>query len=177
MAGCGPAVLNDASVDMKVFDLRCARGHGFEGWFGSERDYQDQNVRGLVACPLCGIAQVDKMPSAPRLNLGAVAPQPGPSAPGKPGAAAPQAPEAGRPLATGRRTGPQAGVLWQAMREAVRSAEDVGTRFAEEARRIHEGDAPERGIRGQASVKDTRALLDDGILVLPVPPALKETLQ
>ena len=67
---------------MKVFDLRCAQGHGFEGWFGSEEDFQSQLSRGLVTCPLCGDAHVDKLPSAPRLNLGAS--EPAPAAPPKP---------------------------------------------------------------------------------------------
>ncbi len=161
---------------MRVFDLRCAHGHAFEGWFASEKDYQDQCARGLLACPLCGDAQVDRMPSAPRLNLGAAAPPSERPAAAVPGPASPQVPALAdaSPVA---RHGPQAAALWQAMREAVRSAEDVGPRFAEEARRIHDGDAPERGIRGQASARETRALLDDGILVLPVPPGLKETLQ
>ncbi|MEH3087262.1 MAG: DUF1178 family protein [Xylophilus ampelinus] len=172
---------------MKVFDLRCPSGHGFEGWFGSERDFQDQHARGLVSCPLCGDAQVRRMPSAPRLNFGA-APQPVGATEGAPAPGAgssetgapsmPRQPARARDasVAVGQRS-PQAAALWQAMRDAVRSAEDVGTRFAEEARRIHEGEAPERGIRGQASPQETRALLEDGILVLPVPPGLKETLQ
>ena len=54
---------------MKVLDLRCANGHGFEGWFGSDEDFMDQNGRGLIECPLCADHVVSRMPSAPRLNL------------------------------------------------------------------------------------------------------------
>ncbi|MEO0003115.1 MAG: hypothetical protein RLZZ22_807, partial [Pseudomonadota bacterium] len=56
---------------MKVLDLQCAAGHGFEGWFGSEDDYAAQQARGLLSCPSCGSAEVRRLPSAPRLNLGA----------------------------------------------------------------------------------------------------------
>jgi hypothetical protein len=55
---------------MKVLDLQCQQQHTFEGWFGSEEDYQSQLKRGLLECPMCGDAHVSKMPSAPRLNLG-----------------------------------------------------------------------------------------------------------
>jgi hypothetical protein len=60
---------------MKVLDLRCAHGHGFEGWFASEDDYLQQGERGLVECPLCGDKTVSRLPSAPRLNFGAQAPR------------------------------------------------------------------------------------------------------
>ena len=60
---------------MKVLNLRCAAGHGFEGWFGSEQDFQDQSERQQVACPMCGDTGIARLPSAPRLNLsGAKAP-------------------------------------------------------------------------------------------------------
>ncbi|TMH00761.1 MAG: DUF1178 family protein, partial [Betaproteobacteria bacterium] len=54
---------------MKVLNLRCAHDHRFEGWFASDDDYQSQRERGLVECPLCGDAAVERLPSAPRLNL------------------------------------------------------------------------------------------------------------
>lgn len=148
---------------MKVLNLRCGAQHLFEGWFDSEAAFQDQRVRGLVSCPLCGDATVEKMLSAPRLNLGAAntpdAPQPAPVADG----AAP-APEI------------QA-KIWRAMRAAMAEAEDVGERFADEARRMHQGDIEARQIRGRASMQDTLALLEEGVPVMPLPAALKETLQ
>src|SRR5262245_36887302 len=61
---------------MKVLNLQCSHHHAFEGWFGSEDDFQGQLSRGLLECPVCGDASVSKMPSAPRLNLGASEPQP-----------------------------------------------------------------------------------------------------
>lgn len=154
---------------MKVLNLRCAQGHGFEGWFGSEADFQDQLGRGLVECPLCGDAQVAKMPSAPRLNLGASPPAAPASAP---------APEPRQEVVATPDASLQA--AWMKMvRHVLASTEDVGDRFAEEARKIHYGESEERGIRGQASREETEALLEEGIgvLPLPVPKGLKGPLQ
>ncbi len=166
---------------MKVLDLQCNAGHVFEGWFGSEDDFQDQLRRSLVECPVCGDTHVAKKLTAPRLNLGAAPPVPAPAAsgagPASPTklpapAAAPQEVMAAMPEAL------QAAWL-QAVREVMARTEDVGERFAEEARRIHYGETEERGIRGQASAEETRELLDEGIAVvpLPIPKALKGPLQ
>lgn len=152
---------------MKVLDLKCAQQHVFEGWFASEEDFQSQRSRGLVACPLCGDAQVDKQLSAPRLNLGA-APEVLPAAP----AAASQA----TPASALAHPQVQAAFL-QAMREAVAKTEDVGERFADVARQMHYGEIEERGIRGRTSARQAVELLEEGISVLPLPPALKEPLQ
>jgi hypothetical protein len=154
---------------MKVLDLGCAHGHVFEGWFASEDDFCQQQARGLIECPLCGNQQVDKRLSAPRLNLGKA------EAPAAP--AVPPSPRQGPARASDGPPGPAAWV--QALREAVRRSEDVGPRFAEEARRIHEGQAPARPIRGQSTWDEAAALVEDGIEVLPLPdlPLLKQTLQ
>ena len=159
---------------MKVLDLQCTDGHVFEGWFASEDDFQDQQTRQLVACPLCGDTAVNKMLSAPRLNLGrasepAAAPAPAPAA----GPADQAAPVASLPP-------PALQAAWlQMVRRVLAQTEDVGERFAEEARRIHHGEATERGIRGQATAEQTEALLEEGIAVmpLPIPDSLKTTLQ
>jgi hypothetical protein len=146
---------------MKVLDLRCANGHGFEGWFGSEDDFLDQNGRGLVECPLCADHVITRLPSAPRLNLsGAREPAPAP-AKAEPAAADLQA-------------------MWmQVVRHAIENTDDVGERFAEEARRIHYGETDARGIRGVASPQERQALHEEGIevLSLPIPPALKGPVQ
>ena len=149
---------------MKVLNLQCGEQHVFEGWFASEDAFQDQLQRGLVDCPMCGDTAVAKLPSAPRLNLGAAAPAQPPSAP-MDVAAMPQA---------------KLQRAWmQMVRQVMANTEDVGERFAEEARRIHYGETEERGIRGKASPQETEALLDEGIgvLPLPVPKALKGPLQ
>lgn len=146
---------------MKVIDLRCQSGHRFEGWFASDDDFLDQNGRGLIECPLCADKVIVRLPSAPRLNLsGAREPQ----------TAAPPSEDAATAL--------QAKWL-EMVRHVVAHTEDVGERFADEARRIHYGEVPERGIRGQASPEQREALREEGIEVhpLPIPAALKDTLQ
>ncbi len=150
---------------MKVFDLQCEHGHGFEGWFASEADHADQQARGLIECPLCGSPRVDKRPSAPRLNLSGV-PR-GASAP-------PPAVPAPSPQPTPEQQSVEA--LWmRAVRHVLDHTEDVGSRFADEARRIHHGESPARGIRGQTSAEERLALREEGIEVhsLPLPEALK----
>ena len=152
---------------MKVLDLSCAHGHSFEGWFGSEDDFQSQLVRGLVECPICGDTAVVKKLSAPRLNFGAAAPA----------AATPAA--ATREVAA-MPSDPQLQAAWMKMvRHVMANTEDVGAQFAEEARRIHYGESDERNIRGQASREETEALLEEGIAVmpLPIPKALKGPIQ
>jgi len=153
---------------MKVLDLRCTHGHGFEGWFASNEAFETQLASGLVECPVCGDTAIIKLLSAPRLNLGnAKAPQEAataPSATSSSNVPAPLSPEA----------------RWmRAVREVMAKTEDVGDRFADEARKMHYGETEERGIRGQATPEQTEALLDEGIAVipLPIPAALKETLQ
>ncbi|MDB5956313.1 DUF1178 family protein [Ramlibacter sp.] len=149
---------------MKVLNLQCSQAHGFEGWFGSEEDFQAQLARGLVECPLCGDAQVSKLPSAPRLNFGAPAPA--------------AAPVARQEVISAPNAQLQA--AWMHMvKQVMANTEDVGERFAEEARKIHYGETEERGIRGQASREETESLLEEGIAVLPlpIPKGLKGPLQ
>ena len=150
---------------MKVLNLRCAHGHGFEGWFGSIDDFRDQLERELVACPLCDDKTITRLPSAPRLN---VSTQRG-EASAPPTQA--QAEMAQQAHAQGR---------WlHQVREMMNRTEDVGDRFPEEARRIHYGETQERGIRGRASRADAQALREEGIEVVSVlvPEPLKGTVQ
>lgn len=150
---------------MKVLDLRCAQDHRFEGWFASEEEAQAQISRDLVQCPVCGDHAVTRLPSAPRLNLsGATAPR---------GAAKPaqQAAQQAAPPATLQ------ALYLKAVKQVLAQTEDVGDRFAEEARRMHYDEAPERGIRGSASPEEVQALAEEGIETFPlvVPDALKQT--
>ena len=155
---------------MKVLDLQCAQGHGFEGWFGSEEDFQSQHARALVQCPLCGDATISKKLSAPRLNLSR--------------AAAPDVSDRAErsdtaPTVAGPQEADMAKLWMEIGRHLMAHTTDVGSRFAEEARKIHYGEAPERGIRGQTSAREARELMEEGIGVLPfvVPEALKGPLQ
>jgi hypothetical protein len=153
---------------MKVLDLHCHAGHVFEGWFASEDDFQSQNQRGLVQCPFCGDSSISKGLSAPRLNLGAKPPAPAP---------AKQATPPGHQDSVALPPALQAAWLELARRIAA-NTEDVGARFADEARRMHHGETEERAIRGQATPDEAAQLLDEGIAVLPLPlpVAAKETL-
>ncbi|SAK84991.1 hypothetical protein AWB75_05628 [Caballeronia catudaia] len=156
---------------MKVLDLKCSHEHRFEGWFASTEDFESQLSRKLVACPVCAATDVSRMPSAPRLNLSSARGEAAAPAPAQPASNAPQA------------AAPEAAVLQaralKFMRELIEKTENVGERFAEEARRIHYNEAPARNIRGVTTPEDAHALLEEGIDVmpLPVPDALKEPLQ
>lgn len=151
---------------MKVFDLCCEAEHRFEGWFASEAAFQAQCQAQLIRCPVCDATAVRRLPSAPRLNLGARAPA-RPSQDAATGPAAVTAPQAAQ------------AALWQAVRTVLANTEDVGTRFAEEARRIHYDEAPARAIRGVATPAEAAELAEEGvdIMPLPVPAAFKQTLQ
>lgn len=188
---------------MKVLDLACQYGHGFEGWFGSEDDFQSQLARGLVQCPICDDAKITKKLSAPRLNLrsakeatpesaemaegksqgamNSVALDEGSKPPNdqKPSEIAVKAETAEHPLHALMRNPEFQAAYMQMAKEVLAKTEDVGTDFAREARKIHYGESKERGIRGQASQDETMELLDEGIEVmpLPLPRALKGRLQ
>ncbi|MDI1341469.1 DUF1178 family protein [Polaromonas sp.] len=164
---------------MKVLNLQCSHQHAFEGWFASEDDFQSQLARGLVSCPLCADPAVRKMPSAPRLNLGAAAAAPaGASRELSVPAAAPAGSPSHEVMAAGGSPAVQAEFL-KALRHVMANTENVGERFADEARAMFYGDAEQRSIRGQASRAEAVELLEEGIDVmpLPLPAALKETLQ
>ena len=183
---------------MKVLNLRCANGHGFDGWFGSEDDYVKQNGGGLIECPLCSDRVVTRLPSAPRLNLsGARAPVVASTAPTVPASAAVPAEvhanvqtdvqTNGQTLAkTNAQTSVHTTVhadmqaAWlHAVRHVIANTEDVGARFAEEARRIHYGETKGRAIRGAATPEERQALLEEGIevMALPIPRVLEGPLQ
>ncbi len=151
----------------KVFDLQCEHGHVFEGWFSSHADYDSQRERGLVCCPLCESTSIDKKLSAPRLNVSGVkSPQAG-----REPEDANRGTAAARPSPTPEQM--QAMAL-QHLRQVLRQAENVGKDFADEARRIHHGDAPERSIRGVTSAKERDALAEEGIAVTAIPALLDD---
>jgi hypothetical protein len=162
----------DHRVTMKVLDLRCANGHVFEGWFAGEDDFLAQNGARRIECPLCGDSVIVKAPTAARLNLGAREVLPQPVA-----AATPPSPDAPRDPTTM----PQAmQAAWmRAVRHVLATTEDVGPRFAEEARRIHYGESDMRGIRGKTTERERDALRDEGIefATLPLPEGLDGPMQ
>ena len=180
---------------MKVFNLSCASEHRFEGWFQSAADYDEQHARGLLICPNCGDANVRKLLSAPRLNLsGASATSSGGQEPRRDpptdmGAATKDDAKIGKAsevLPAVKANQPahpnieQMQALWyRVAQEVVRNTEDVGSNFAEEARKIHYREAPERGIRGQATADEAAQLADEGIelLAMTLPESMKNPLQ
>lgn len=145
---------------MKVFNLICTDGHTFEGWFRNDEDYDKQSSTGLLSCPVCGTHDVRKALSAPRLNLGSHE-------------------TSGQEDARRARMAEMQQMMAKMVKHVVANTEDVGTRFAEEARKIHYDEAPDRGIRGIATPQETQSLRDEGIDVfsLPVPIADKTSLQ
>ena len=152
---------------MKVLNLRCAHDHGFEGWFSSEDDFQAQNQRAAIECPLCGDTGVTRLPSAPRLNLSGARAPATVAHDGAPGAAS--------TVAVPDQVPAEIKAQWlQVVRQVLANTEDVGERFPEEARRIHYGETGQRGIRGQASAEERAALADEGIeiMALPLPAGL-----
>ena len=159
---------------MKVLDLQCPHGHRFEGWFASVDDFESQLSRKLVECPICAATEVSRLPSAPRLNLSGATSAPNDAA-RRASAAQGQASGAAVP----ERMREMEAQAMRALREVIGKTENVGERFAEEARRIHYNEAPARSIRGVATPEDARSLVEEGIDVLPLPGAWvpKETLQ
>jgi hypothetical protein len=153
---------------VKVLDLRCGAGHTFEGWFSSDGDFQAQRERGLLDCPLCGNADVAKLPSAPRLNLSGARAPALERARGDSEAPAPVP----APAPTLAVHGNAVSRFVEAVTELLQNTEDVGTRFAEEARRIHYGETEQKAIRGQTTPEERAALAEEGIEVFTLPMGL-----
>ena len=138
---------------MKVFSLRCEHKHVFEGWFASGEAYDSQLASGMLECPVCGSGDVQRIPSAPRLNL----------ASGVAGV--------GDELSQADVTqAMDMQKMWLKMARYIRdNTEYVGERFAEEARKMHYSEVPERAIRGHASHEQSKELADEGIEVFSFP--------
>jgi len=137
------------------YDLICDQGHEFDGWFRDSAAYDGQAGRGLVSCTVCGSAKVEKQLMAPAVpaksNRKDMSPQ----------------------KMVGGAVDPRMQAMMQMMREMRRQVEEnadyVGDRFAEEARKIHYEEAEKRGIYGEATPDDAKALIEEGIDVHPLP--------
>jgi hypothetical protein len=137
------------------YDLTCEKGHAFDGWFRNSAAYDEQAAKGLVSCAVCGSVKVEKQLMAPGIPVKSNRKEQGPqkmvSAPVDPRLA-------------------QLVEMVREMRKHVEeNAEYVGDRFAEEARKMHYEEAEHRGIYGEASLDDAKALLEEGIAVHPLP--------
>lgn len=145
------------------FSLHCDNDHGFEAWFRSGADFERQKALGFVTCPHCNSVSVEKALMAPAVRTGARSVEGAePMAPQTP-------PHAAMPVAFG---GQAEGLArFQAMVRDIRArSENVGPRFAAQARAMHEGAIPERAIIGEASADEVRQLIEDNIPVAPLPP-------
>jgi len=150
-------------VAIIIYDLECEYSHRFEGWFRSNDDFDDQRERKLLTCPECGTSAIRKVPS--RINIGSKA--------------------SAHPVPAEQKAGESASVsahkansvdvatafvmARQAIQALINHSEDVGDRFAEEARKIHYEEAPIRAIRGQASPEEFEELRDEGIEIIALP--------
>lgn len=128
---------------MIVFDLRCADGCAvFEGWFSSGSDFAEQNERGLVQCPYCGSASVEKAPMAPRV---------------------------GRSGGPEEAVKEKLAELASLQTRLLDGSEWVGSDLPDTARAMHLGEIEPRPVHGQASAEDAKSLIDEGVPVLPLP--------
>jgi hypothetical protein len=133
---------------MIKYALACGGDHEFEGWFSVSADYDDQRERGLLSCPVCGSAEVRKQIMAPA--LAGISKRDVPTGPAK--------------------QAMMMEVMSRVREHVITNFDNVGDRFAAEARSIHEGKAEERGIYGQASPAEVKSLVADGVRVAPLPP-------
>lgn len=145
---------------MIVFDLECrGGGHRFEGWFGSSDDFAHQQERGLVVCPHCGDDDVIKAPMAPNV-------------PRKGNQVASPAAPMHRPVQGGK-IPPEAVEMMRAVAamqaEALKDSRWVGDGFAEQSRAMHYGEREPETIHGQATLREAKELVEEGIPIAPLP--------
>lgn len=132
------------------YNLACDEGHDFEGWFSSSDDFDRQVERRLVACPSCGSVSVSKKLMAPAVSTA-------------------RKKEARRELVMDQAQKEAVAKLKELVKSIRENAEDVGERFPDEARKIHYGEADQRGLIGKATAEEAVALLEEGIAVAPLP--------
>lgn len=148
------------------YQLACTNGHGFESWFRSAADFDRLAALGRVSCGECGSTGVTKALMAPAVR-------PTREAPGAPAPVAPDVPEAAVSAVAAPALATRSARIGKALealkREVEKNADYVGPDFAAEARAIHEGEAPERAIYGEAHPDEARRLIEDGVPVAPLP--------
>ncbi len=139
------------------YNLKCEAGHGFDSWFQNAEGFAALQATGQLGCPVCGVAKVEKTLMAPtvRTARAGAAPQAAESAGEAPSLSEPQS-DLEKALAALRR-------------QIEENSEYVGLNFATEARKIHEGHAPERAIHGEARPEEARKMIEEGLPVAPLP--------
>ncbi len=166
---------------MIVFDLKCRNGHQFEAWFSNMAGFERLKKAGHVACAVCGSSKVEKTLAAPniapskRKAAGTPAPQAAP--PAEAPASAPTQALSGAGRYANDPAAVKVGELMKQLSELrvqiEKNCDYVGLEFAEEARKIHYGEAPKRNIYGEASDRDADSLADEGIEVSRIPWAVR----
>ena len=132
------------------YSLACDKEHAFEGWFASSEDFDRQKDRGLVSCPICDSRLVSKTLMAPNVSTARKS-------------------EAIQAVAMDAARREMLEKVKEVVKQVRATAEDVGEKFPEEARKIHYGEAEERGIIGKASIEEVQALTEEGIEIAPLP--------
>ncbi len=150
------------------YNLRCHKGHAFESWFQSSSAYEFQEKRKLVSCPVCGSTKVERAIMAPRIvskkgRQEAAAPAPVPAVP----ATEVTAPTS-TPLMMAHERELRAKIK-ELRDHIVKNADNVGERFPNEARKMHYGEIEHRPIYGEASPNEAKALIEEGVEVMPIP--------
>ncbi len=151
------------------YALRCECGHHFESWFRSSAAYDSQHKRKLVTCPACASAAVEKAPMAPRLARKGRDTEREVAAPEAATAHNNNTPDASAPLMMAPEARELAAKLRELRDHVTKTAENVGSHFPNEARKMHYGEIEHRAIYGEASTEEARALLDEGVEVVPLP--------
>jgi hypothetical protein len=136
-----------------VYRMTCGQGHEFEGWFKNSAAYDEQQAQGALACPVCGDADIRKAPMAPAVSSSGSKKEISPLS---------LDPQKTRQFMAGFR------------KFVEKNAEYVGLRFPEEARKIHHGETEDRHIYGEATIKEAKELVEEGISIAPLPPDPKE---
>jgi hypothetical protein len=143
---------------MVIYNLICKKKHAFEGWFPSFEDFQRQAEKKLISCPTCGTTKVEKMPHACAVHVKKEQPAPPAKKPApQPAAEAQLSPAEFKEM------------LIRVHHYVKENFEDVGPRFAEEAKQIHKGESAERPIHGTATVKEAKELVEEGVPFVPLP--------
>jgi hypothetical protein len=159
---------------MIVFNLSCSQHHHFDGWFRSSEDYERQASTEMIQCPICGDHEIAKLLSAPRINVGAIDSSVVGAESGSVTRDSARKVAPGQHAVVGAATIPalQAHMLQQFKEFVLVNTENVGTDFAETARKMHYGEEQQRNIRGRISPEESQALREEGIETVGLPPGI-----
>ena len=142
---------------MVIYNLLCKKKHSFEGWFPSFEDFRKQADKKLISCPTCGTTKVEKVPHTCAVHVKKEQP---PAPPANTQTPTPAAPPSAAEFKE---------MLLRVHHYVKENFEDVGPRFAEEAKHIHKGEAAERPIHGTATISEVKELAEEGVPCMPLP--------